>query len=315
MTIELVTPAAPLARTGNQISAMRWARLLRKLGHRVRVAHRYSGGNCDALIALHARRSFDSIREFATKHPERPLIVVLTGTDLYRDIKTDGNAQQSLELATRLVVLQSMALKELAKRLHGKTKVIYQSATRVTARAQNDGVFRVCVVGHLRAEKDPLRTAFAVRRLPDSSKISVIHIGGALEGSLRRQAERETRTNPRYRWVGELPYAETRRLLAASHLLSLTSIMEGSSNALAEALASSVPVVASKIPGLIGTLGPDYPGYFRVGDTDQLARLLHRAETDRVFYRTLKRRCRQLAAKVEPSREERGWRKLFEEIV
>jgi putative glycosyltransferase (TIGR04348 family) len=314
MKIELVTPAPPSARNGNSVTALRWARLLKKLGHRVRVSQVYTGRPCDLLIALHARRSFESIRRFHEQDPDLPLIVALTGTDLYRDIRTNRKARQSLEMATRLVVLQPMALKELPKRLHSKTRIIYQSADRVNGRASEKNDFRVCVVGHLRPEKDPLRTALAVRQLPESSRISVVHIGGALTDSLKKQAAKESKTNSRYHWMGVLPYRKTRRILADSHLLSLTSVMEGSSNALSEALASSVPVIASKIPGLVGTLGNDYPGYFQTGDTRGLGHLLYRAETDSRFYRSLSEHCARLGPLISPVRERASWKELLGEF-
>ena len=86
MKIQLVTPAPLKINNGNKITAVRWAGILKKLGHRVRVTQRYDGKACDLLIALHARRSSDSIRRFHDRHPDLPLIVVLTGTDVYRDI-------------------------------------------------------------------------------------------------------------------------------------------------------------------------------------------------------------------------------------
>jgi putative glycosyltransferase (TIGR04348 family) len=281
----------------------------------VTVVQRYSRRPCDLLIALHARRSYDSIRRFHEQNPDRPLIVALTGTDLYRDIKRRRDARRSLEMATRLVALQNMALKELPKRLHSKTRIIYQSAERIGGRPSGKNSFTVCVVGHLRPEKDPLRTAFAVRSLPESSAISVVHIGRALTGALAQKAARETRRNPRYRWLGELSHGQTRRTIARSHLLSLTSFMEGSSNALSEALASSVPVVASSIPGLIGTLGLGYPGYFSPGNTRQLTRLLRRAESDAKFYRRLKEHCGGLSRLVDPRRERRAWQSLLAELA
>jgi putative glycosyltransferase (TIGR04348 family) len=267
------------------------------------------------MIALHALRSFDSIRNFRELHPDRPLIVALTGTDLYRDISVNRNAEKSLDMATRLVVLQPRAIKELPKRLRAKTRVIYQSAAHVNGRPSSRNGFRVCVIGHLRPEKDPLRTALAVRRLPATSKISVVHIGRALTDLLAAQAVEESRKNRRYRWLGELPYWRTRRILAGSHLLSLTSVMEGGSNVLCEALASSVPVVASRISGLMGTLGNDYPGYFPVGNTGALARLLQKAESDAGFYRKLKERCRRLAKLVDPRREVTDWKALLDELA
>jgi len=316
VNIQLVTPAPLKVNNGNKITAVRWAGILKKLGHRVRVTQTYDGKRCDVLIALHARRSYDSIQRFHDRHPDLPLVVVLTGTDVYRDIHEDTEAQRSLELATKLVALQNMALRELPRRFRKKTEVIYQSAEAVVAKSQNrDKIFKVCVVGHLREEKDPLRTALAVRDLPATSRIQVTHIGQALDETLAQEAKAEAARNSRYRWIGQLSHRKTRERLAQSDLVSITSKMEGSSNVLSEALASGVPVVASKISGLIGTLGNRFRGYFPVGNTEKLRKLLLRAECDPVFYRSLKRHCQQLAHLVEPKRERDAWRRLLKNFV
>ncbi len=317
MNIQLVTPAPLRINNGNKITALRWSGILRKLGHRVSITQHYDRRPCDLLIALHARRSYDSIERFHAIHPELPLVVVLTGTDLYRDIRTSRKAQRSLELASRLVTLQKLALAELPKRLHDKTRVIYQSAPQAANRATpwQNGEFKVCVIGHLRSEKDPLRTALAVRRLPADSRIQVTHIGRALDNTLEQRARAEMKRNRRYRWIGEVSHAKARRILASSHLLAITSQMEGSSNVLSEALASDVPVIAAKIPGLMGTLGDSYPGFFPVGNTRRLATLLARAEADGKFYAPLKQACRRLAPLVKPSREIRDWKLLLREFA
>jgi putative glycosyltransferase (TIGR04348 family) len=315
MKIQLVTPAPLRLNNGNKITALRWLGILKKLGHRVKLAQRYEGAPCDALIALHARRSADSIRRFHELYPDRPLIVVLTGTDLYRDIRHDAEAKQSLELATRLVVLQKKAFDDLPRRFHRKTQVIYQSAEPVkAARTANRDQFRVCVIGHLREEKDPLRTAIAVRNLPRHSRIHVIQVGESLDETLAAQAKAEAAANPRYRWIGQLPHKKTRELLAGSDLLCITSKMEGSSNVLSEALASGVPVVCSKIPGLIGTLGSQFSGYFPVGSDKRLKALLLRAETDKKFYRRIQHQCRKLAPVVCPQREISHWKALLRAV-
>jgi putative glycosyltransferase (TIGR04348 family) len=316
MKIRLITPYPVTARNGNSMTALRWRRILRELGHRAILEEHYGGGPCDLMIALHARRSFPSIERFHRLHPALPLIVTLTGTDLYRDIRKNPNARKSLEWASRLIVLQGQGVTELPKRFRPKTRVVYQSAPMLNGQApSNRKGFRVCVVGHLRPEKDPLRAALAARRLPASSRVQVIHIGRALSKKMEQQARAEAARNPRYRWIGELPHWKARRALAQSHLLALTSRMEGSSNVLCEALASSVPVVASKIPGLIGTLGEDYPGYFAAGNTRQLAHLLRNAESDPGFYRSLKSRCAKLRPLVEPRRERAAWKALLRELA
>ena len=316
MKIQLVTPAPLNLNNGNRITAQRWTAILKKLGHRVEILQEYRGEPCDLLIALHARRSAESIRRFHHSQPNQPVIVVLTGTDLYRDIRAHRQAQQSLELATRIVVLQKMALQELPKRFHGKTHVIYQSAEPLhRKRPDRAKFFRVCVIGHLRSEKDPLRAALAVRRLPRNSRIQLTHVGLALDDRLEKSAADEVARNPRYRWVGQLSHRKTRELLARSHLVCITSRMEGSSNVLSEALASGVPVIASKIPGLIGTLGENFLGYFTVGDTQGLADLLFKAETDAKFYRALKSECARLAPLVKSARELADWRRVLQEVA
>ena len=315
MKIRLVTPTPKALLDGNRVTARRWARMLRQLGHRATVGRHFDGDFCDLLIALHAVKSFDSIRRFREEHPTKPLVVVLTGTDLYRDLHHRPEVRESFQLATHVVALQEQALRELSAAVRKKTFVIYQSAEPVPGKpSPPKGSFRVCVVGNLRPEKDPFRAALASRRLPASSRIKILQVGEALSPGMENKALEETQSNPRYRWMGALPYGKTRRLVAGSHLVALTSRMEGSSNVLSEALISSVPVVASQIPGLMGTLGEKYPGYFPLGDTRALARQLRKAEVDESFYQDLQSHCARLSSLVDPQREQESWGKLLEKI-
>jgi putative glycosyltransferase (TIGR04348 family) len=297
------------------VTALRWARILRNLGHRVTVLQEYERQPVDLLIALHARRSAKSVARFHRRFPARPVVVALTGTDLYRDIRTSKTAQRSLDLARRLILLQSLGLQELPRKVRHKARVIYQSVARPQKNASPlKRVFEVCVLGHLRPVKDPLRTAMASRRLPPHSRIGVTHLGAALSDEMADRARAEMSRNPRYRWRGELPRRAALRILARSRLLVLTSRLEGGANVVSEALAAGVPIVSSRIAGSMGILGEDYPGYFPVGDTQTLSELLASAESDAAFYRTLKQRCRQLARFVEPSRERQAWAKLLREL-
>src|SRR5262249_49833907 len=157
---------------------------------------------------------------------------------------------------------------EIPSRYRTKTAVIYQSASCVGGNARPpSSYFKVCVVGHLRREKDPLRAAMAVRGLATTARIRGVQIGAALDKRIAAQGIRQSELNWRYGWLGGQPRWKAARHIASSHLVAITSRIEGSSNVLSESLACSVPVVASRIPGLIGTLGPDYPGYFKAGDT------------------------------------------------
>jgi putative glycosyltransferase (TIGR04348 family) len=289
--------------------------MLRGLGHRVVIATAWRGETCDVLVALHARKSHRSIARFRKRHPEAPLVVALTGTDLYRDLRTSTLARRSLALASRLVVLQPRGLAALPSRFRAKARVIRQSAVcPARSIAPRAGVFEVCVLAHLRPVKDPFRAARAARRLPASSRVRILHAGAALDAASAARARAEARPNPRYVWLGPLSRARALRLLARCRLLVLTSRLEGGANAVSEALVCGVPVLSSRIAGSVGILGPRYPGFFQVGDTDGLAALLWRAETDARFYRRLASRCRSAARLLDPEAEVRSWRRLLLEL-
>lgn len=306
MKIVIVTPAAARVRNGNRNTAQRWATFLRRLGHRVSVQVEWDGSRADLMLALHARRSHDSIKRFSERCPELPLIVALTGTDLYRDIRDDRSAQESLQRATRLVVLQEMGLDELAPALRAKTHVIYQSARPLKPAQPSEKCFEVCVIGNLREEKDPFRCALATALLPENSEIHVSHMGRALTDDMARRAQALMAENPRYRWLGELPHGRVRNRLSRCRLMVISSIMEGGANVVSEALAAGVPVIASGIPGNIGMLGAGYAGIYPCGDEHALAGLLHRAETSPEFYDLLKAQCARRKHLVEPEQELAG---------
>lgn len=272
MRICIVTPAGPKLRNGNRVTAVRWSRLLQQLGHEVLVKESWGGEEPDVMIALHARRSHPSIRRYAAAHPGRPLIVSLTGTDLYRDIRSDEAARESLELATALIVLQEKGPEELEPRHREKARVVYQSAESIKRQPPAKRYFDVCVIGHLRDEKDPFRAALAARLLPPASRIRVTHTGRPYDDEFAGSARLEASKNPHYRWLGEVLPWKARRVLARSRLLAQTSVMEGGANVVSEALASGVPATASDIPGNVGMLGEGYPGYYPVGDEEALAR-------------------------------------------
>ena len=287
MKIVLVTPARPGARTGNRHTALRWAAFLRAAGHRVTVCTEWDGRPADVMLALHARRSHPSIKEFPG-----PVVLALTGTDVYHDIHTSAAAKQSIELARRLIVLQRKAADEVpGKHVH---VVVQSSATRL--RHAPVTKFRVCVIGHLRAVKDPLLTLKALSYV--DRDLEVIQLGELMEPEFKPRTK-----DPRYRWLGSVPHGRALRWLASSHAMVISSRMEGGANVVCEALRIGVPVLASRIPGNVGLLGERYGGYFPVGDARALARLLG---MDRSFYEKLQRQIAPLRAQVAPSMEARA---------
>lgn len=313
MKIALITPAPPRTRLGNRNTALRWARMLRALGCRVRVEVEWNGAAADMMIALHARRSHAAIAGYAEKFPDRPLVVVLTGTDLYRDIDVDANAQRSLCLATRLVTLHDLVDGRL-RRQRDKVRVVVQSAGRGTRIPPLRSCFEVLVSGHLRDEKDPFRAAAALAYLPAASRIRVTHIGGALEPAYEAQARDWMGRDSRYRWLGERTHGNAMALMRRARLMIISSKMEGGANVVCEALANGTPVIASRIPGNVGMLGKDYAGFFPCGDEQALAALLARAETDPAFYAQLRRQCLARRPLVSPRHEQAALKRLLDEF-
>ena len=82
MKVIVITPPGPSTRTGNAVAALRWARILRRLSHRVTMAADYRDESVDAMVAIHAWRSADAVRRFKDRYPLRPLILQLSGTDI-----------------------------------------------------------------------------------------------------------------------------------------------------------------------------------------------------------------------------------------
>ena len=317
MKTSLITPAKKHARTGNRTTALRWARILRGMGVRVTVSTAYAGEDSDLMIALHAWRSADSIGAFRARYPDRKLVVALTGTDIYRFQETDPETTlASMATADVLVGLHDLVADAIPARFRQKLRVIYQSVPKLPRRLPPlRGVFEVLVIGHLRDEKDPLRTAFAARALPAASRIHIVHLGMAHDADWTKAARAEMAVNKRYVWRGEVPGWAVRRALARTPLMVLSSVMEGGANVVSEALVAGVPVIASWIPGLVGLLGCDYPGYFPVGDTASLTVLLHRAETDPGFLDDLRARCAARAPLFAPDRERASWHDLLADLT
>lgn len=255
------------------------------------------------MIALHARRSAPSIARFAAVYPQRPLVLTLTGTDLYRDIRSDAQAQKSLALATRLIVLQPEGLRELSPVHAAKAMVIYQSARSLRPGRRSRRHFDLALVGHMRHEKDPLTVLRALRLLPTDLPVRLFHIGGALDPGLAAEVAELGAGDSRYHWLGALPQAATRQFIKRCHLLLLPSLMEGGANVLIEAVTSGVPLLGSDISGNRGMLGADYPGWFPAGDAERLAALISRAVHDPDFHATLCRHCAERVSLFSPTQE------------
>jgi len=312
-TICIVSPALAQANNGNWQTARRWSQFL-GARYKVDIASDWRDDAApDLLIALHARRSAAPLARFRTVHPKRPAVLVMTGTDLYRDIHTDAEAQSSLERASALVLLQPAGLSELPPHLRVKARVIYQSAPalRPAGKRHNE----IIMVGHLREEKDP-RTFMEAACRVTAPGARLIHVGGVLDPALGEAATATATAAPdRYEWVGPLPHAQTRQRLKHAHAMAICSRMEGGANVIIEAVTSGVPVLASNISGNRGMLGDGYLGYFPVGDAPALAALIDKSINEPAWYAALQAQCAVRAKLFAPEAEQAALLDLVDNLL
>ena len=317
MHITLITPAARGSRAGNRATAERWARLLRANGHRARIIKEYDGEPTDLLVALHAWRSSESVRQYRAHHPTGPLIVALTGTDIYRFQRTHPEATRySMAEADALIGLHERVADDVPVDFHHRLHTVFQSAEPLPRRQPPvQSRFDVVVIGHLRDEKDSLRTARAARQVPPESRLNVIQLGKAHNEQWLALAEQEARENPRFDWKGELPRWQVRRYMARARLMVISSVMEGGANVVSEACVAGLPVIASAIPGNVGLLGEDYPGYYPVEDTAALRDQLLRAEKEPAFLETLRAGVEGRAPLFRPEAEQAALERVVNAVT
>ena len=297
------------------MTALRWQRFLEELGYSVEVSESWSGGDAGLLIALHAYRSHQSLVQFKKKYPSRPIVLMLTGTDLYRDMQNHSEVLQSMEMADQLIVLQSSALDSIPPSLRYKAQVIYQSVEIHLPDPVAKEDFLVSIIGHLREEKDPFCVARSLPLLPADSKITVRHLGQAMNSQMEDLASNFNKTLNRYQWVGEVSHADALRTLSQSRLMVISSLMEGGAHVVSEAIALGIPVIASDIPGNRGLLGEDYPAYYPKGEERALANLLYRLETMPSFYASLQKHIGLRKELIKPVREKQSIQEMVGALI
>ncbi len=333
--VVIVSPALADANNGNWQTAQRWAGFLPKERFQVRIVKAWpdalaqqlaahpAARQDEVMLALHARKSAASIAAWAqAKEGPQGLAVVLTGTDLYRDIAQDKSAQTSLALAQQLVVLQARGIAALPEALRPKARVIFQSSTALApvAKPAPSAQLRAVMVGHLRAEKSPATLFEAARLLADVPGLFIDHIGEALDPALGAQAQATAAACPHYRWLGSQPHKATRRHIQRAHVLVHTSAMEGGAHVIMEAVQSGTPVLASRIDGNVGMLGEDYAGYFEPGDAAGLAALLARSKSENpdapgALLPQLQAQCAAHAALFAPEAEQAALLELLDALT
>lgn len=316
MRVQLVTPAPRASRSGNRLTALRWAGQLRSLGHHARAREKLDAAPADLLVALHAEKSAAALAEWKRRDAGAPMVLVMTGTDLYDHDQLSALALESCAYADRIVVLQPGAIDRIPVELRDRVRCIPQSAS-----PPNDPLprsaehFDVVCLAHLRPVKDPLLLARAARLAPSTSKLRVRLAGSAYDDELAAAVRRESDDNPRFEWLGPLARADALRLLAAASLLAISSRNEGGPAVVPEAIACGVGVMSTDMAAARALLGSEHPGLYAVGDAEALARLVQRAEDEPEFLATLTQRSIDLQPEVRPERERARIAELVDELT
>ena len=314
-TIIIQTPAPLNSRSGNRVTAERWQRILSDLGHHAGISSSYVGTPADVFIAIHAWRSAEAVALFCSRNPGKPVVVCLSGTDIYAyQASHPETTLATMASATVLVGLHDLVANAIPSQFGAKLRIIHQSAPANPRLAPASDAFDICVIGHLRMEKNPFETALAARQLPATSRMRITHVGRAMDESWAKQAQMEMAQNPRYHWLGDVSREKVGEIFTTTRLMVLSSVMEGGANVIGEALAAGVPVISSDIHGSVGLLGADYPGLYPVGNPAALAGLLQRAENDPSFLATLASHCAALAPLFSAQRERESWKQLMAEL-
>lgn len=319
--IALITPAVPGSRAGNRATATRWARLLRSRGYGVSL---YLPDDApdratapDLILVLHAWRSHGALKAWKREYPACPVILTLTGTDVYRfQYSHPEKVYDSMDQADLLIGLHDCLSENLPARYLSRLRVVHQSAEPLPPGAPKPARrrFEVLVAGHLREEKDSLRAAYAVRDLPAEFRLRVIQMGGAHSDDWAQAARAEMAGNPRYRWLGDQPRWRVRQAMSRARLMVISSRMEGGANVVSEACVAGLPVIASDIPGNRGLLGADYEGYYPVGSTEALRECLLKAEGSSGWLEHLSQQVSARAPLFAPPREGKRLAEIVEEL-
>lgn len=315
MRILIASPQKGSVHTGNRSTALQWARIFEHLGHQPAAFASLSfSSDANLLVALHAEHCHEAIQTFRKRFPNRPIILGLSGTDIYPE--PSETTLESIARADALVVLQDKAVDRLPARAKPKTRVIVQSAESENPNEERStDPFRIVVAGHLREVKDPMRAAVAARALPPDSRIRIEHAGAILEAKYRQRVDEEQGRNPRYHFHGELPPDKLRGLMRRSQATVLSSRAEGGARVIGETVVDGTPPIASRIDGVTGLLGDNYPALFPVGDTKALTDLMSALERDAAFRTHLREETKRLASRFAPALEREAWKQLIDQLT
>jgi glycosyltransferase involved in cell wall biosynthesis len=155
-------------------------------------------------------------------------------------------------------------------------------------RSTNQFIF----VGRLSEEKRPELAIGAASKVPDAQLD--VYGGGATQAAIEEQAAEIANVNVH----GAIPYSGVSSIMSKARGLVITSRYEGSPKAVIESMASGLPVIAVKSPGLIEIVEHGVNGLLVEPDEQSIANAISRLMTDTDLWRELSTNGRRIAEDI-----------------
>ena len=310
--IDVVVPDLGIGSAGNSVTANRYCSIFGQLGH---VATTTDTPTAPLVVALNAYRTRHVVGEL----PETTtVIVVLTGTDIYRFWDQDRDAVScTLDRADVIVGLNDLVGRSLPTKHRAKLTCIKEGALALSTeptRPTSPPLHAICV-GHLRDEKAPELIADALDRLDPNCDVVVDHYGAAHSESWAQWARDTSERIEQYQWHREVSRSRLDEIYAGADLLINTSKMEGGANVISEAVMAGLPILATAIDGNAGVLGTSYPGLFTPDDPYELADRLAALASNPEALEQITLSSRLLQPELSIKQETARWREVLEGLL
>ncbi len=287
----------------------------------------------DLVHSLNADRPFQWMQELR-KRCEAPWVITLTGTDYnswcgVRD--PSPHIRWSLEAADALVVFHREASDDLTRcspSLQAKLHIIPQGITPldrvpdVDIVRQQAGVDRNHVVFLMVASLRPVKhlglavTAFrkVEKEMPG---VKLLLIGPAMDREESEAVLKAGSTLKCFTYLGEQPRDHARRHMQAADVFLNTSLNEGMSGALLEAMAEGLPLLATDVTGNRTLVKHETNGLlFPSGDAEALANTALQLAADPSLRRRLGKAGREIAlSRYSVDQEADRYEKLYEQVL
>uniref|UniRef100_A0A3Q1MKJ3 Glycosyltransferase 1 domain containing 1 n=1 Tax=Bos taurus TaxID=9913 RepID=A0A3Q1MKJ3_BOVIN len=299
--------------TGNAVTAQRVRDHLEAAGHVCilkdafdfespsEISNFIKAENLEAAVALHLYRGGRLLQGNGI-----PFGIIFGGTDLNEDVNQgDKNKVMGKVLEeARFAVAFTESMKETAQRQwpHAKDKIYVQSQ-EINQSADNLHVF--LLICGLRQVKDPLYLVDAFSEWhQEEPNIYMVIVGPEVDPVFTREVKAKVKRTPGVRLIREMAQEDLHAVMKNCFALVNSSVSEGMSAAILEAMDLEVPVLARNIPGNSAVVKHEVTGLL-FSDPQEFVQLAKRLVSDPALEKTIVANGREYVRKYHSWQEER----------